>query len=895
MTFARSARLALASLVAGVVAGGSFEVFGETAAVPAGGTPAAVAADVRSFLKTRCLDCHDDATREAGVSLEALGGSVTDASAAGWLRALEQIERGTMPPPSEPQPATAERQAVALALEQAVVAHARSRPVRDTTVMRRLNRTEYRRTIEDLLHIDFGLRDPTIEFPEDTRVHGFASNGERLVTSSFLMRQYLAVAKDAVGRAVHFEDRPETRTWSLVPPFNWTGEAYCQHGFDGAEASLAKHLRQPHRYQSLVYSQGSLPLEGLRDGVPRAGRYSFRILAESKFRQADMNPRKMPFGSTHHDPAQPHRLALTVGSLVGIDPSDRDLVRKAFVGDNFSGNLANVSQGGQVLATWDVPDDVPTWLECSVRIEAGQFPRLSFQNGPIGDNYRITSFVNENKYTLLDKDQLADYEASTLSGHSNQLVHFETPRIRIYRVEVTGPIEKEWPPASHRAIFGDTPYASAAAGDVLRSFAERAWRRPVSAADVEPFLAIVRQREKAAVTTGVPPDEAARTAIMRGIQAVLCDRAFLYREERGDVLDDYEIASRLSYFLWSSMPDVTLLSRAAAGDLVRPEARQTEAERLLADLRFDVFINEFLDGWLTLNKLGSMKPQGAAASLYFSEDLEPAMRAETRLFFKRLLRINGPISDFLDSDYTLVNRGLAKVYGIDWNQVEPHLGEPVDGLTPADLQPDGATPSRAFALVKLGDRRRGGLLGQASVLTLTANGIDTNPVIRGSWVLEHIIGAPPAPPPPDIPVIEPDVRGTTTLRQRLEKHRDNPSCLACHRHIDPPGFALESFDVIGRWRGHSMVDNKPLAIDSSGEFAGVAFKDVTGFKAALLERQPQFARSLVEKLLIHLLGRELTAADRPAIRSILDQTAAGGYRLRDIVLACCASDLVAQK
>jgi hypothetical protein len=876
--------------LAGSVAGGALEARGETATAPPAGKPAAVTAEVRSFVKSRCLDCHDDATREAGVSLDALGDAVSDASAAGWLRALEQIERSTMPPPDQAQPEAAERQAVALALEQSVVAHARSRPAGDATVLRRLNRTEYRRTLEDLLHLDLSRGDPTVEFPEDTRAHGFASNGEKLVTSSFLMRQYLAAAKEVVDRAVHFEERPETRTLSLVPPFNWSPEAGGQEGFDNAEAMLARHLQQPQQYQSLIYVRGGIPLEGLRDGVPRAGRYSIRILAESKFRHADMNPKKMFAGRSHHDPAQPHRLALTASSLVGINPGDREIVSKAFTGD-YGSKLANVSGGAQVLATWDVPDDVPTWLDCNVWLEAGQFPRLSFQNGPTDSNYRINHFVQENKYTLLDKDQLAAYEASAIDGHSGRLVHFETPRIRIYRVEVTGPIEEAWPPASHRAIFGDKPYESAAAGDVLRTFAERAWRRPVTAADVEPLVALVRQREKAAVDAGLPPAEAAHTAIKRGIQAVLCDPGFLYRQERGDVLDDYEIASRLSYFLWSSMPDEKLQARAASGDLASPEARRAEAERLLADPRSDMFVNEFLDGWLALNKLGSMKPQGEASSVYFDDDLEPAMRRETRLFFKRLLRTNGPISDFLDSDYSLVNRGLAKVYGIDWKQVEPLLGKPVDGLTPADLRSDdsgGATPSRDFALVMLTDKRRGGLLGQASVLTLTANGVDTNPVIRGSWVLEHIVGAPPAPPPPNIPVIEPDVRGTTTLRQRLEKHRDNASCLACHRHIDPPGFALESFDIIGRWRGSSKET-------TAGEFGGVAFDDITGFKAALLERQPQFARSLVEKLLIHLLGRDLTAADRPAIRGILDQTAAGGHRLRDIVLACCASDIVARK
>jgi len=409
---ARSACLVLAALVAG----GTFEACGETAAAPAGGKPAAVTAEVKSFVAARCLDCHDDATSEAGVSLEALGDSVADASAAGWLRALEQIERGTMPPPTEKQPEAAERQAVALALEQAVVAHARSRPAGEATVLRRLNRTEYRRTLEDLLHLDLSGRDPTVEFPEDTRVHGFASNGERLVTSSFLMRQYLAASKDVVNRAVHFEERPETRTVSLVPPFNWSGEAASHSGFDGAETALAKHLRQPQQYQSLVYSHGCIPLEGLRDGMPQSGRYSFRILTESKFRQADMNPKKMFHGSAGHDPAQPHRLALTVSSLVGINPSDRDLVRKAFAGESIDGNIAKVSAGAQVLATWDVPDDVPTWLECSVWLGAGQFPRLSFQNGPTDSNYRIHNFVQDNKYTLLDKDQLAAYEASTLSA-----------------------------------------------------------------------------------------------------------------------------------------------------------------------------------------------------------------------------------------------------------------------------------------------------------------------------------------------------------------------------------------------------------------------------------------------------------------------------------------------
>lgn len=854
------------------------------------GKPVSVSETVRALVSERCMDCHDDATSKGDVSLESLGDSVTDVTATGWLRALEQIERGTMPPPDKKQPTDDERQAAVLALESTLASFAQNQPVRETAVLRRLNRTEYRRTLEDLLHLDLSRRDPTTEFPDDNRSHGFASDGGKLVTSSYLMRHYLAAAKDVVGRAVHFEPQPETRTWSLSAPFEKTagGHRHSEREW------YAKTLREPQPYQTLEYRDSSVPLEELRDGVPVAGWYSIRVLAEAKFRYADMDAKKMFGGGALIDPSQPHRLAMTLSTLVGVDPANKDAVRDALIGSY--GDI--VSTDGRAVALWDVPDDVPTWLECRVWLEAGQFPQFSLPNGPTNSNYRIQTFVKENKYTLLDKKQLAAYEAADQGGDWGHLIFFETPRIRLHKAEVKGPLNEQWPPASHRAIFGDTPYASTRADEVLRAFAERAWRRPVAVADVEPILKLVRSAEKAATEAGAPPEQAAQSAITQGVRAVLCAPEFLYREERSTKLDGREIASRLSYFLWSSLPDEKLMARAAAGDLATPEARRQEAERMLADGRADTFVREFLDGWLEMRKLGSMKPQGGGFNVYYDDNLEPAMRTESRLFFKRLLQTNGPIADFLDSDYTFVNRALAKHYGIDWQAAEPSLGKPVEGLTRDDLQPDGAgdSPSQGFVQVKLTDKRRGGLLGQASVLTLTANGVDTSPIIRGIWLLENILGAPPSPPPPNIPAIEPDIRGATTLRQRLEKHRENAACAGCHRQIDPPGFALESFDPIGRWRGHyTPVSKTALPVDPSGEFGGVPFKDVVGFKEVLLQRQPQFARCLVEKLLIHALGRELTAADRPAIRRIVEQAAANGYRLRDLVLLCCESELITRK
>lgn len=875
----RTLGITLAALAVGAFAaiGGAADATG----LAVGGTPISIDGRVQAFVAAHCLACHDDATREFGVSLESLGQSVTDATAAGWLKALEQIERGTMPPPDTEQPSVADRQAATLALEQAVVAHARSKPARDTAVLRRLNRTEYRRTLEQLLQLDLSGRDPTRDFPDDTLSHGFASDGEKLVTSNFLLRRYLAAAKDVVGRAVHFEPQPEPQTVTLNPPFeteSW-GIRYAEWELAAAKSPWARP------YSTLDLRGGAMPLWAMRKGVPVAGWYTIRVLAEAKFRHGDMDPRKM-YDKSLFDPAEPLRLSMAPGSLVGIDPANGDALRTEFI-----------SFKTDAVAVWDVPDDVPTWLECRVWLEAGQFPKFQYVNGPTNSDYRMDRYLAENRYTLLDKRQLADFEEADKPLGWATPIFFETPRIRVHQAEVKGPLNDVWPPASHRAIFGDKPYESVAAGDVLRSFAERAWRRPVTAEDVAPILDLVRATEEAAAKAGAPAEQAAQEAIVEGIQAVLCAPEFLYREERGDRLDGHEIASRLSYFLWSTPPDAGLLSHAVANDLVRPEVRRQEAERLLDDPRSDTFVDEFLDGWLRLRKLGSMAPSGF--EVYYNDKLEPAMRKETRLYFKHLLQTNGPIADLLDSDYTFVNRALAKHYKLDWKTAEADLGKPVDGLKADDLRNDaaGQAPSQNFVRVKLADRRRGGVLGQASVHTLTANGVDTSPVVRGAWVLENILGAPPSPPPPNVPVVEPDVRGKTTIRDRLQAHRDNPACYSCHRHIDPPGFALESFDAIGTFRGNYYYPaiDKSLPVDPSGEFDGASFKDVAGFKDQLLARQPQFARCLVEKLLIHMLGRDLTAADRPAIRAIVDRAAADGFRLRDLVLLCCESDLLVQK
>jgi len=391
----------------------------------------------------------------------------------------------------------------------------------------------------------------------------------------------------------------------------------------------------------------------------------------------------------------------------------------------------------------------------------------------------------------------------------------------------------------------------------LTQFASRAYRRPASTDEIDRLLKLIAARRDA----GRKP----LAAYSDGLKAVLCSPSFLYLEEPADKqLSSHALASRLSYFLWSSMPDERLLDLAAADKLRQPEVLASEVQRMLEDPRSDAFAEGFVDSWLTLRDLGSMPPDRAKFEDYYRFDLQQAMRQETFLFTRRLIDENLSVVNFLDSDFTYVNKPLAKLYG----------------LTPPK--------EPGFHLVALGDPRRGGLLGQASVLTVTANGIDTSPVVRGVWLLENILGTPPSPPPPDVEPLDPDIRGATTIREQLERHRSTATCYDCHRKIDPLGFALESFDAIGNWRDAYAGKQK---IETAGELpSGERFDSVEGFKKILVDRRDQFATALAAKLLAYATGRQIEPAERPQIDAIVRELAQRGYGLRDLIGLVAASE-----
>jgi hypothetical protein len=448
-------------------------------------------------------------------------------------------------------------------------------------------------------------------------------------------------------------------------------------------------------------------------------------------------------------------------------------------------------------------------------------------------------------------------------------------------VEVEGPLHESWPPESHRRIFGDLAQAPAPvfnnrarvevtsknsdvdAAKVLKNFATHAFRRAVTDDEVKPYLAVVQKRFAEKYTF--------EASVRVGLKAIMVSPEFLFLREKVGPLDDFALASRLSYFLWSTMPDEELFKLAAAGKLAQPEVIRAQVGRMLDSPKARQFTENFVGQWLNLRDIDFTAPDHR---LYpeFDEALKVAMLAEAHLFFDELLKRDLSVANVVASDFTFANGRLARHYGIPG----------VDGME-----------MRRLALAP--ELHRGGFLTMAGVMKVSANGTNTSPVVRGAYVLDRLLGEPPAPPPAGVPAVEPDIRGATTIRDQLAKHRNTPTCNACHAKIDPPGFALENFDVIGGWReayrsigggkavvidGRRMPYGEGKKIDPSDEFHGEKFANIDELRRILLKDKDQLARALAEKLVTYSTGAPPTAPDRAEIEAIVKQTRDKGYGVR---------------
>ena len=527
-----------------------------------------------------------------------------------------------------------------------------------------------------------------------------------------------------------------------------------------------------------------------------------------------------------------------------------------------AGTLKEVTEE-RLVGYFAVPQDKPTVIEFTEQLEP------------------------ENRIRILAEGLPATPPQVQQVGAEN----YKGPGLVVQWVDIEGPLLESWPPPSHRALFGDlkqervdreryevvSAQPMADAERLLADFARRAFRRPVSAAEIQPFLARVR----GSLEGGRSFEQAMRL----GFKGILVSPDFLFLRERGPKLNDFELASRLSYFLWSSMPDEELLKLAAANQLHDPAVLRSQVERLLRDPKSRAFTENFTGQWLSLRAIDATLPD---RTLYpeYDDILKTAMLKETTLFFDEVLHHDLPLTNFVHSDFTFLNEHLALHYRIP-------------GVEGMDMRKVPLPPGS----------HRGGLLTMGSILKVTANGTTTSPIIRGSWVLERILGTPPPKPPPDVEAIEPDIRGATTIREQLAKHRNVESCASCHKKIDPPGFALESFDVIGGWRTHYRATGEPRVIDGrrrrfwDGPAVdpadvtpdGRRFENIDDYKQLLLEHKDQLARNLAEKLLTYGTGAAPTTTDDAQIETIVSRVRGKNHGFKSLIHEVVQSDLFQTK
>ncbi|MDA1141568.1 MAG: DUF1592 domain-containing protein [Planctomycetota bacterium] len=825
---------------------------------------------VKPFLERHCFDCHGPDLQKGDYRFDTLKTDLTDVKTLEtWQNILDQLNLGEMPPKKKPRPAIEETTPVIDALTARLkLAYAERKSTGRQTVIRRLNRFELRSTLRDLLylegHSDFrpdtvakledrygnghatwNSNDPTREFPADEVEEGFDNIGQRLVMSDFLLKLMITAVEQSLIVATHFEEKPKFETKRFAGHIRNQGPNACLEswsreinpGFD----AIFQRYREPGA--STGAAGRVAPDEVARKGVGASGRYRITIEASA------LNQRH-PWGELIKS------------------KQDEPMLLGLHMADSVRGGLHEGNPTSRKLTQWEMPDDgskqtytFETWLEGSWT------PWVGWENAPydrrVQPSHLVEKYLPEAYRPRPKNDAPKEEKQAYEPDMAKALLKagYKGPHLRIYSMTIE-PLIESWPPQSHVFLYGSSDETEVR--ELILRFAQRAFRTPVKAEEVARYVQLVEAQLKMGLTR---PE-----ALRAGYTAVLASPRFYYLQESQGRLNSYEIATRLSYFLWSSMPDEELFALAAADKLNDPAVLGEQVDRLLDDPKAAAFSRHFTERWLRLDKLGSMPPDRSGPfRFYWDRQLEPMMIAQTDVFFADLVKTNGPIHLLIDSDYTFMNERVASLlYGRE------------------DVWGDG------FRKVSLNDPRRGGIFTQPSVMTASANGVDTSPVIRGVWVLENVLGTPPAPPPPDVEPLAPDLRGATTIREQLEKHRKVPTCNSCHHKIDPMGFAMENFDPVGRWR--DIYPDTKLKIDPSSTMStGGTVEDVVAFKKMLISRKDQVARCLTEKMLTYASGRILEPTDRGQVDDIVEKLKAKGDGLRDLVHLVARSDLFLTK
>jgi hypothetical protein len=749
----------------------------------------------RTLVNTYCVTCHNNKLKTANLVLDSVDAAHVGANAEIWEKVLRKVRSGQMPPRGGRRPdADATRQFTGQ-LAQALDDAAAAAPNPGRPVPHRLNRTEYVAAIHDLLDLTV---DGRALLPADDSGFGFDNNADVLALSPALLERYMSAAAKISRLAIGDPDIRPTISRYQVP----------------------RLLKQDDRMsESLTF--------GTRGGI--AVQHTFPLDGEYVVKL------RMRRGET----------------IIGLDKGDQVEVRLdgARLQLFTLGGLEEM-KGITYASGVSLPKDRPDVLK------RYQYDRTA------DDGFEIRFSTKAGTRTVgvaFLQDGTVDEGALGNSGEPRG--RSNSPAVDF--VQISGPFNAKAPDdtPSRRRIFSCRPAApkdeSKCATKILSTLARSAYRRPITDADLQPLLASYEAGRK---------DGTFDKGIQGGVERLLVDPEFLFRFERDPsgvppgavyALSDLELASRLSFFLWSTIPDKELLEAAERHALKKPEVLEQQVRRMLADPRASAMVNNFASQWLLVRNVRLHTPD-VATFPQFDDNLRDAFARETELFFESQFRENRSVLDLLRADYTFVNNRLADLYGI----------------------PD--VYGSHFRRVTLTDEKRRGLLGQGSILMVTSYPDRTSPVLRGKWILENLLGAPPPPPPPDVPALKENSRTKpTTVRERLEQHRANTICASCHARMDPLGFALENFDPIGQWRdaeGEVPIDSATVLPDGTKVDGPVAFRN------ALLSRREEFVTTFVEKMLTYAVGRGVEYYDAPAVRRILKTSEPREYAWNDLVL-----------
>lgn len=772
---------------------------------------------VAPFFERHCLACHDSSTQEGGFRLDTLEadfGSVH--SAERWAEVMGRIGSGEMPPEDRPQPTAEEIGGVVDWLAERIKEGERQRMAdRPPVAFYRLSREEYSNVVRDLLGVQYDAAAPG-EMTPDPEWHGFRRLGSELTLAPSHVEKYLRAARAVVDRGF-----PDTST---------PAKTYRKDALE---------IDWPNRSKrKLLEEKGLLP--------------EVRTLIWPDHRLGNAGPANGSFEM----PVGIYRARL---KLSGLSPRDG---RPPHV-------VLYCKQLDRVLFEQDViaPEDDPVTLEFETYLGGKIDVEINNDvNGP-SNNPSSGRSTHTHVFTRLhDPRSRGPMQRKITDEQGTPLF----PILIFDSIEWEGPIERPDDAALRQGFEIAATADKAAVAESLRKVARRAWRRPVEAGEIDRYVAIF-ETERAA-------GESIRSAWKTALVGILSSQSFTYLSEGGPGpprarVTPLELASRLSFFLWNSLPDERLLRVAESGELDRPEVLASELSRLLADPKIDRFTESFTRQWMQLDKVGMFPPD---KKLYPDYDawLETSMVGESVGFFREVFRTNLPIRELLDADWTMVNPRLARFYGLALPKQS--------GFERVGLRPDD---------------HRGGILMQAAVLSLTSDGTRHRPVHRGIWVSETILGKTPNPPPANVNPIEPNPvnEPRATIRMKLAAHTAHAQCAACHRSIDPLGFAFDNYDAIGRWRTTELVQTGTGAhppVDATGAMPdGRPYDGPEAFKARLVEDIDRFATALVEKLATYALRRAMTVDDRDAIAGIAASCKADGYRLRSMVEAIVMSDL----